>query len=221
MQKHGVHPYAAAGWVLLFGACVGLINGLLDHAAETPAVPRDAVRDVRLPRTGPTARRAVVGPEIATRGPPRVRRRRSTHSATASSGRTTKGVLLFPAMFVLLLVLAAVLGFFLHRTAYGRYWYAIGHNELAAKYAGVNVDRQRIDRVRRLLDARRARRASCCSSTPTRSRPTAPARGWNCTRSSGRCSAGAVSAAARGRPLGWSSERWCCRYSKPRELPRR
>ena len=58
-------------------------------------------------------------------------------------GKNEKGVLLFPAMFVLLLVLAAAVGFFLHRSAYGRYWYAIGHNELAAKYAGVNVDRQR------------------------------------------------------------------------------
>ena len=58
-------------------------------------------------------------------------------------GKDFSGVLLFPAQFVLLLALAAVLGFFLHRTAYGRYWYAIGHNELAAKYAGVNVDRQR------------------------------------------------------------------------------
>ena len=46
-------------------------------------------------------------------------------------------------MFVLVLVFAAVVGFFLHRTAYGRYWYAIGHNELAAKYAGVNVNRHR------------------------------------------------------------------------------
>ena len=59
-------------------------------------------------------------------------------------GKDFSGVLLFPAQFVLLLALAAVLGFFLHRTAYGRYWYAIGHNELAAKYAGVSVDRQRV-----------------------------------------------------------------------------
>jgi ribose transport system permease protein len=55
----------------------------------------------------------------------------------------TDGELLFPAQFVVLLILAAVVGFFLHRTAYGRYWYAIGHNELAAKYAGVNVNRHR------------------------------------------------------------------------------
>ena len=51
---------------------------------------------------------------------------------------------MFPAQFVLLLALAAAVGFFLHRTAYGRYWYAIGHNELAAQYAGVNVDRHRV-----------------------------------------------------------------------------
>src|SRR5690606_9519769 len=33
---------------------------------------------------------------------------------------------------------------FLHRTAHGRYWYAIGHNETAARYAGVAVNRQRV-----------------------------------------------------------------------------
>ena len=37
-----------------------------------------------------------------------------------------------------------MVGFFLHRTAHGRYWYAIGHNEQAAKYAGVAVTRQRL-----------------------------------------------------------------------------
>jgi ribose transport system permease protein len=59
-------------------------------------------------------------------------------------GKDSLGALAFPAQFILLLLLAAILGFFLHRTAYGRYWYAIGHNELAAKYAGVRVDRQRV-----------------------------------------------------------------------------
>jgi ribose transport system permease protein len=59
-------------------------------------------------------------------------------------GKDNTGELLFPAQFCILLILAAVLGFFLHRTAYGRYWYAIGHSELAAKYAGVNVNRQRV-----------------------------------------------------------------------------
>ena len=71
-------------------------------------------------------------------------RGRSIRSRYCLVGKDAKGELVFPALFVLLLVLAALVGFFLHRTAYGRYWYAIGHNELAAKYAGVNVDRQRI-----------------------------------------------------------------------------
>jgi ribose transport system permease protein len=59
-------------------------------------------------------------------------------------GKDSTGELIFPAQFILLLVFAAIVGFFLHRTAYGRYWYAIGHNELAAKYAGVHVERQRL-----------------------------------------------------------------------------
>ncbi len=50
----------------------------------------------------------------------------------------------FPAMFAVMLVLAAVLGLVLHKTVYGRYWYAIGYNEQAARYSGIAVDRQRI-----------------------------------------------------------------------------
>ena len=59
-------------------------------------------------------------------------------------GKDATGELLFPCQFVLLLLFAGILGFFLHQTAYGRYWYAIGHNEQAARYAGVNVERQRV-----------------------------------------------------------------------------
>jgi ribose transport system permease protein len=47
-------------------------------------------------------------------------------------------------MFVIMILLAALIGFFLHFSAYGRYWYAIGHNEQAARFAGVNVGRQRV-----------------------------------------------------------------------------
>jgi ribose transport system permease protein len=59
-------------------------------------------------------------------------------------GKDSSRELLFPAQFILLLIVAAFVGFLLHKTAYGRFWYAIGHNELAAKYAGVNVERQRV-----------------------------------------------------------------------------
>jgi ribose transport system permease protein len=59
-------------------------------------------------------------------------------------GKDASGELLFPAQFFLLLLVAASVGYILHRTAYGRYWYAIGYNEQAAHYAGVAVDRHRI-----------------------------------------------------------------------------
>lgn len=50
----------------------------------------------------------------------------------------------FPKFFVILLILAAILGVFLHGTVYGRYLYAIGGNERAARYAGIAVDRYKI-----------------------------------------------------------------------------
>lgn len=45
---------------------------------------------------------------------------------------------------VLLLILAAVLALVLHGSVYGRYLYAIGYNEQAARYAGIATDRYKI-----------------------------------------------------------------------------
>jgi ribose transport system permease protein len=49
-----------------------------------------------------------------------------------------------PNQLVLLLIVAAVLGLFLHGTRYGRYLFAIGANEEAARYAGIPTDRYKI-----------------------------------------------------------------------------
>lgn len=46
-----------------------------------------------------------------------------------------------PWMLVIMLALAVVLGVVLHATVYGRYLYAIGANEQAARYAGIATDR--------------------------------------------------------------------------------
>ena len=46
-----------------------------------------------------------------------------------------------PTPFVLLLVTALVMGIVLHRSVYGRYLYAVGRNEEAARYSGVNSKR--------------------------------------------------------------------------------
>jgi ribose transport system permease protein len=43
-----------------------------------------------------------------------------------------------------LLVLAVLVGLLLHATIYGRYLFAVGSNEEAARYAGINTDRVKI-----------------------------------------------------------------------------
>lgn len=53
------------------------------------------------------------------------------------------GQTLIPFELILFLVLAAIMGFILHKTRYGRKLYAIGNSKEAARFAGVRVDRIR------------------------------------------------------------------------------
>jgi ribose transport system permease protein len=142
LMGEGVHPYLAVPLTVLFGAMVGLVNGLLITRLKLQAFlvtlcGMFVYRGVGRLLAGTVSRDATVSahPEFAD------------PLSTIRSllvGKDSTGELIFPAQFALLLILAAIVGFFLHRTAYGRYWYAIGHNELAARYAGVNVNRSRI-----------------------------------------------------------------------------
>ena len=43
-----------------------------------------------------------------------------------------------PTPFVLLVVISVVMWFVLHRSVYGRYLFAVGRNETAARYSGIN-----------------------------------------------------------------------------------
>jgi len=52
-------------------------------------------------------------------------------------GQNADERLVAPGMLFAFLGLLAIAGVALHRSAYGRYWYAIGYNEQAAKYAGI------------------------------------------------------------------------------------
>jgi ribose transport system permease protein len=54
---------------------------------------------------------------------------------------TTLGV---PNQLLILIAVALVLGMLLHGTRYGRYLFAIGANENAARYAGVDTDRYKV-----------------------------------------------------------------------------
>jgi ribose transport system permease protein len=58
-------------------------------------------------------------------------------------GKDLDGELGFPMQAVVLLVLAVVVCMLVHFSVYGRYWFAIGHNEQAARYAGVRTNRQK------------------------------------------------------------------------------
>ena len=46
-----------------------------------------------------------------------------------------------PTAFVMLLVISAIVALFLHRGVYGRYLYAVGRNEAATRYSGINTNR--------------------------------------------------------------------------------
>jgi ribose transport system permease protein len=60
------------------------------------------------------------------------------------SALVTGNVLGMPAQLWLFLLIAALLGVLLHGSVYGRYLYAIGHNEQAARYAGIRTDRYKV-----------------------------------------------------------------------------
>lgn len=142
LMEEGIPPVIAVIMVVSFGMTVGNINGLL--------VTRLKLQPFLVTLCGMFVYRGMARLLGGT-----VSRTRSVeaHPEFLKSlqtvryllvGKDSTGELLFPAQFILLLVFAAIIGFFLHKTAYGRYWYAIGHNELAAKYAGVRVERQRL-----------------------------------------------------------------------------
>jgi ribose transport system permease protein len=49
-----------------------------------------------------------------------------------------------PQQLLLLILVCIILGLFLHGTKYGRYLFAIGANEDAARYAGIPTDRYKV-----------------------------------------------------------------------------
>ncbi len=51
----------------------------------------------------------------------------------------TSSVMGVPMPFILLIVIAAVMWVVLHRSVYGRYLFAVGRNEEAARYSGINA----------------------------------------------------------------------------------
>ncbi len=57
------------------------------------------------------------------------------------SSLATGELLGLPAPFIFLLILSVILWFVLHRSTYGRYLFAVGRNEDAARFSGINTRR--------------------------------------------------------------------------------
>ncbi len=52
----------------------------------------------------------------------------------------SENILGIPAPFILLLIIAVIMWVILHRSVWGRYLFAVGRNEMASKYSGINSD---------------------------------------------------------------------------------
>jgi ribose transport system permease protein len=138
-----VHPYLAVPIVLAMGVVIGLINGLLVTRLKLQSflvtlcglfVYRGLARYLTLSPVG------VVG--ISTTNPS-FRDPLNTLRAVLI-GKDENSLLRFPMEIVVLLVLAVIVGLLLHKSVIGRYWYAMGYNESAARYSGIATDRYRL-----------------------------------------------------------------------------
>lgn len=143
LMRDGVPPPAAVGITVGTGALIGLAHGLLVTRLKLQAflvtlcglfVYRGLARSLTNKSIGLGAIKNAQ-PEFA-----------GTIDALRFylTGEDPARGLVFPGQFVLLLILAVIAGLFLHKTVYGRYWYAIGYNEQAARYSGIAVARHRV-----------------------------------------------------------------------------
>lgn len=144
MMQKGVHPYAAMAATVGVGCAIGVIHGLLVTGLRLQAflvtlcglfVYRGLARLLTDDRE--------VGIIAALREHPEFKE--SLESLRyLLVGKDSTEELVFPATLVVFLVLTLVVGAVLHRTVHGRYWYAIGYNQQAARYAGVRVNAYRV-----------------------------------------------------------------------------
>jgi ribose transport system permease protein len=138
LARNGVHPFAAAGLILLMGSAIGLLNGLL--------VTKLRLQPFLVTLCGLFVFRGL-SRYISPQGSVGLGQLPPTFKPAIESLRywlfsgTPLGV---PQVFVLLLLLAAVMAVLMHLSVYGRYLFAIGCNEQAARYAGIPIDRYKI-----------------------------------------------------------------------------
>ncbi len=126
----GVNIWLAAGAALLLGVLAGLLNGYLTSRLKVPALVITLgtyafYRGIAYVMLG----------DQAARGYP---------DAFTYIGQGNIPGTPIPFSLVLLLCLAVIFGIVLHKTAFGRYLYAIGNNQDAVIHSGVSVTRVKV-----------------------------------------------------------------------------
>lgn len=130
LQDYGLNPIPAAVLVLLVGVAIGLFHGLL--------VTKVGVQAFVATLCGLFIYRGVA--RWIANG-----REKGLGNDYAGLKAFLNGAILgVPTYLVIFLVLGIVAAIFLHYSTYGRYFYAIGSNERAARYSGINTVRYRI-----------------------------------------------------------------------------
>ena len=128
--NNGLNIWIAAGAALLLGTLAGFFNGYLISRLKVPALVITLgtyafYRGLAYVMLG----------DQAARGYP---------ASFTYLGQGTLPGTPIPFSLVIFLVLAVVFGLVLHKTAFGRYLYAIGNNQDAAIYSGISVPRVKV-----------------------------------------------------------------------------
>jgi ribose transport system permease protein len=133
LLKKGHSPAVAAGVVVAGSALIGLFHGLL--------ITKLSLQPFLVTLCGLFMYRGLarwLSPTAVDL--PTVRPEVAWLRAFLISDKTL-GV---PHALLLMLGIAGVLAVVLHGSVHGRYWYAIGYNEQAARYAGIATDRYKV-----------------------------------------------------------------------------
>lgn len=126
------HPAVALPAVVVLGAAIGLINGLL--------VTRLRVQAFVVTLCGLFIYRGIAR-WLADDKVKGLGNEFGTLKYVLSKNTDVLGL---PMSLVIFLLLAAVAAVFLHASVYGRYLFAIGGNEQAARYSGIATDRYKV-----------------------------------------------------------------------------
>ncbi len=127
---HGFNIWLACGVGVVLGAGLGLINGLAVVLMDLPALA------VTLGTMGAYTGVAylILGGSAVTNFPP----------SLVGLGSNTLGSTPLPISTAVLLVLAAMMAFVIHRSNFGRSVLAVGANRQAARFSGLAVVRTRV-----------------------------------------------------------------------------